>query len=217
MAPQERRAAVQEETVELLDPQRASEAFRNRARERGQLRRLTNEAQTRGYRTREEPEEFVGVRFRARASRDVEPTGPTGGAAVGEAVRTVEVEVVGHSISKGDAEGAVATATIRAGGNELTYDLLLEAPGGRFQEAREFTIVNDRVVPANSWWSAWTGCLQRSCISTCLTSLVVCSGTWAAYFWCVAAACGGCVLKCSACATCDCSWWCRWAAGCCDA
>jgi hypothetical protein len=33
----------------------------------------------------------------------------------------------------------------------------------------------------------------------------------------VAAACGGCWVWCAGCATCDCSWWCRWAtAGCCE-
>jgi hypothetical protein len=213
MQPQQRRAAVQEETTELLDPQRTAEAFRNRARDRAQLRRLVDEARTRGYSTREEPEEFFGVRFRSRASGDVEPSGPTRGAPV----RAVEFEIVGQSVSKGDAEGAVATAVVRAGGNELVYDLLLEAPGGRFREAREFTIANDQVVPTHSWWSAWTGCLGGNCASTCLGSLVTCAGTWAAYLWCVVAACGGCVLKCTACATCDCSWWCRWAAGCCDA
>jgi hypothetical protein len=213
MPSQDRRAAVQEEVTELLDPQRAADAFRGRSQARGQLRRLADEARARGYRAHDDQEEFLGVRLRSQATHDVEPTGPTRG----PAVRRVEFEIVGQSFSKDGAEGAVATGVVRAGGNEQAYDLLLEAPGGRFSEAREFTLVNDQIVPANSWWSAWTGCLRGSCASTCLTSLVTCTGTWAGYFWCVAATCGGCVLRCSACATCDCSWWCRWATGCCDA
>jgi hypothetical protein len=73
------------------------------------------------------------------------------------------------------------------------------------------------LVVANSWGSAWSGCLHSQCANTCLSSLTQCSfGSWAGYFWCVAARCGGCVLRCAACATCDCRWWCRWAVRCCD-
>ena len=213
MSPEARRAALVEETAELLDPKKAHEAFRSRARGRGQIRKLSDEAKARGFELHDVPEQSIGIRIKSHASDEVRSTGPTRG----QAVRTVEFELVGQSASKGDAEGAIATAVIRAGRNKHAYDLLLEAPGGDFQHAREFTVVDDKVVPANSWWSAWVGCLQRSCASTCLTSLWTCSGTWAAYFWCVAATCGGCVLRCSACASCDCSWWCRWASGCCDA
>ncbi len=208
-----RRAALVEDTTELLDPKRAHEAFRNRAKNRPQLQKLSDEAKNRGYRSQDTADQSIGIRMRSHASADINPTGP----ARGPGIRTVEFELVGQSVSKEGAEGAIATAVIKAGNNQLAYDILLEAPGGDFQHAREFTIVGDEVVPANSWWSAWRGCLTRTCASTCLTSLFTCSGTWAAYFWCVAATCGGCVLKCAGCASCDCSWWCRWAAGCCDA
>jgi hypothetical protein len=72
------------------------------------------------------------------------------------------------------------------------------------------------VIEAESWWSAFKACLHGRCGSTCLSALVSCSGTWAAYFWCLVAKCGGCVVKCAACSTCDCRWWCKWAVGCCD-
>jgi hypothetical protein len=135
----------------------------------------------------------------------------------GQPVRDVEFSLVGQSYSKADAEGAVVTLTIRAGGNYAQQSILVEQEvGGNYQQIRESVVENDQVVPADSWWSAWVGCLYRNCAWSCLQSLWSCSGTWAAYFWCVVAWCGGCVTKCAGCATCDCSWWCRWAVGCCD-
>jgi len=215
MADAERPAAIENETVELLDPKAAHDAYRARAKDRKEVGKLSDEVKQRGYSAKDEPEGAFGIRVKARATKDVRPTSAS--AAAGEAVRTVEFELLGLSASKSGAEAAVATCVVKAGRQELVYDFLLEAPGGDFSRAREWTILDGKVVEAHSWWSAWVGCLQRSCASTCLTSLFACTGTWAAYFWCVAAACGGCVLRCSACATCDCSWWCRWAAGCCDA
>ena len=207
--------AVENETVELLDPKAAHDAFRARAKERHQLGKLTDEVKARGYSPHDRPEETFGIRVKARATGDVRPPSPS--AAGAEAVRTIEFELVGQSASKSGAEAAVVTCVVKAGRNELVYDFLLEAPAGDFSRAREFAVQDDQVVMAHSWWSAWVGCLRRSCASACLSSLFACAGTWAAYFWCVAAACGGCVLRCAGCATCDCSWWCRWAAGCCDA
>jgi hypothetical protein len=212
----ERPVSVASEAVEVVDHKAAHDEFKKHVRERAGLRKLHEEAQRRGYQAQDRPEETFAVRVRSSASGDVLP--PRGGAAeaTAEPVREVEFELVGQSYSKQDAEGAVATCTVRAGKNEATYDLLLEAPGGNFQQARELTVEGDQVVDAHSWWSAWTGCLSRDCASTCLSSLTACTGTWTAYLWCVVAACGGCVLKCTGCATCDCSWWCRWAAGCCS-
>jgi hypothetical protein len=211
MAPQ-RPIAVASESLELLDHATAFDMARTRLAERPELRTLHDEARTRGFSVRDRPEDAFGIRVRSTATADVRP--PRG--EPGAPVRTVEFELAGQSFSRGDDEGALATAVVRGGRNELAYHFLLEAPGGNFQQAREFAVENDAVVEALSWWTAWTGCLSRDCASTCLGSLLSCAGTWAAYFWCVVAACGGCVLKCAGCATCDCGWWCRWAAGCCS-
>jgi|SRR5215207_267195 len=214
----ERPPAVENETVELLDSKAAHDAFRARAKDRREVGKLSDEAKQRGYTAEDTPEGAFGVRVKVRATKDVRPTSASAAAAAEkDAVRTVEFELLGQSASKSGGEAAVATCVVKSGRNELVYDFLLEAPDGDFRRAREYTLLDGELVEAHSWWSAWVGCLQRSCVSTCLTSLWACGGTWAAYFWCVAAACGGCVLRCSACATCDCSWWCRWAAGCCDA
>jgi hypothetical protein len=71
---------------------------------------------------------------------------------------------------------------------------------------------------AGTFWQRFVTCLRGGCAGTCLGSIGTCAGKgggWAAVLACIAVACGGCALRCSACAACDCSWWCRWAAGCC--
>lgn len=130
---------------------------------------------------------------------------------------TVDVRVQSYQKAGSKDKGAVGTVTVKSGVNTEVYQFALVAPKGNFAKAEEHTVdPNNNVKKANSWWSCWVACLRRRCITTCLTSLVTCGGTWAAYFWCVVAKCGGCVLGCSGCCGCDCSWWCRWAAGCCD-
>ena len=63
--------------------------------------------------------------------------------------------------------------------------------------------------------SRFTKCIRGSCASTCLGVLTTCIGAFPIYVKCVAVGCGGCTLKCSACAGCNCGRWCKWAAGCC--
>jgi hypothetical protein len=71
---------------------------------------------------------------------------------------------------------------------------------------------------AGTFWQRFVACLRGSCASGCLGAVATCAakgGGWAAFLACLAVTCGGCALKCSACAACDCTWWCKWAAGCC--
>lgn len=207
-----RDVSVVSQTAEIMDHKAAQDQFKAHLRDRPDLKKLQKEAERRGYKAQDRPEETFGIRLKAKASAGVRPIR----GATGAAVREVQFELAGQSVSKRGSEGAVVVCTIRAGDQEETYDMLLEAPGGNFQQAREYTVEKGRVVEAHSWWSAWVGCLHRDCASVCLNALSSCKGTWAAYFWCVVARCGGCVLKCAGCATCDCRWWCRWAVGCCS-
>jgi hypothetical protein len=202
------------ETTEVLDHPAAHKKFKENLGKRPGLKKLQDEAKKKGYSAKDTAEETFAFRATTRASGPVKAPERAGAAAA--AVQDVEVELVGQSMTKGRNQGAVVTCTVKAGANEETYDFLLEAPNGQFERATESTIVGNKVVAANSWWSAWVGCLRSRCASTCLSALWQCSGTWTAYFWCVVGRCGGCVLRCAACATCDCSWWCRWATGCCD-
>ncbi|WP_406860566.1 hypothetical protein ABZO31_08950 [Streptomyces sp. HUAS MG47] len=110
---------------------------------------------------------------------------------------------------------------------------VIEVPGTGFKkvdafvlEARDGDLLNAKelgVTPANvleerdGWWDALTGCLGRDCGGVCLSAALSCPKVnWAAFLICLAGRCGVCVVKCAACATCDCTWWCKWAAGCCD-
>jgi hypothetical protein len=207
-----RPVAVGSEMVELLDSDRALKAFKAHAK-RPEVGKLKEHVTKRGYVLLDKPEDAFSIKSTVKATGAVRPPAGTSG----KQIQTVEFELLGMSTIKDKKDhGAVASSIIRAGDNELVYDFVLEAPGMDFRKAKEFALHDGKVVDANSWWSAWVGCLRGRCASTCLTSLGACSGTWAAYFWCVAAACGGCVLRCAACAGCDCSWWCRWASGCCD-
>jgi hypothetical protein len=64
--------------------------------------------------------------------------------------------------------------------------------------------------------SRFIKCVTGGCASVCLGALTGCAGVFPVYLQCVVVACGGCAVKCGACAACDCSIWCRWAAGCCE-
>lgn len=112
---------------------------------------------------------------------------------------------------------AIGQVTVTAGDRSETYSFYLDAPEGNFEKAIEYRIDKKlKILQANSWWSCVKNYLKKKCIAVCVGALVSCSGTWAAYLGCVAAACGGCFVAASACCGCDCSWWCKWAAGCCD-
>jgi hypothetical protein len=132
-------------------------------------------------------------------------------------VATFEVYIQSYTKTGSKDVAAVGVAMVKSGKNSSTYQFSLMAPGGDFENAIEHRVdKSNRVLKANSWFTRWRSCLRSRCIATCLGALTTCSGTWAAYFWCVVAACGGCVLRCAGCASCNCSFWCRWAVGCCD-
>jgi hypothetical protein len=122
-----------------------------------------------------------------------------------------------HDYSKPGSKDAAAIGqlTLTVGERSETYTFALEAPGGKFDEATEYKVDSKlNVLKAHSWWRCFRGKLL-GCGGACAGALVTCSGTWSAYLGCVALACGGCFAKASLCCGCNCSWWCRWAVGCC--
>jgi hypothetical protein len=213
--PRRARQVLGAETIEFLDPEVVQRELTRIAGVRPELQRLTEATGARGYVALDAPDAVSGFRYSARANRDISAPPEFGEVAP---VTDVQVEFWVRSLTKpGSADqAAVITATISAGINSTTYDTFLEAPGGNFNQANEFLIQDNRLVEAESWWSALVNCLSGSCATICLGALVTCGGAWAAYLLCVLVACGGCGTKCAACATCDCTWWCRWAVGCCD-
>lgn len=202
------------ERIEILDDQAVSQGLQKQmAAPKGKLKKLDDEAKKRGYKKATGPRAEFGLRHTFKAGKPVPPPAGT----PGQPVQEVEVEISLSTLEKPNSEDQAAIGTVRvtAGKNTEEYDMLLEALDGDFEDVRESKVENDKVVPANSWWTAARSCVIGKCGSVCIGALTVCRGTWAAYLLCVAAACGGCWVRCSACATCNCRWWCKWAAGCC--
>ncbi|MGD1219958.1 hypothetical protein AB9Q10_16180 [Streptomyces krungchingensis] len=109
---------------------------------------------------------------------------------------------------------------------------IIEVPGTDYKHVDVFVLeATDDLLQANElavtstgsleerdgWWDRVVRCLGRDCGGVCLGAALRCPKVnWAAFLVCLAGTCGVCVIKCGACATCDCSWWCKWAAGCCE-
>jgi len=70
-------------------------------------------------------------------------------------------------------------------------------------------------IEERSLLSRFTKCIRNGCSSACLGSITACAGVFPVYLKCVIVKCGGCAVKCGACAACNCSFWCKWATGCC--
>ncbi|GAA2603448.1 hypothetical protein [Streptomyces tubercidicus] len=124
-----------------------------------------------------------------------------------------------NAYSAGTDQLAVGAVIVRANGGEYEniYALTLEAPNQNYTAVTETTVQGGTLRVVDGWWDALTGCLGRDCGSVCLGAAISCPKVnWIAFLACLAGRCGGCIVKCAACATCDCSWWCKWAAGCCN-
>lgn len=115
---------------------------------------------------------------------------------------------------------AICQTTISAMNRSQTYSFYLLAPNGNFDAMEEYTIDNNlQVIKANSWWSCIQNYVRNRCGSTCTNALISCLfplPTIPGYIACIAIRCAGyCTVGSFACCSCNCSWWCRWAAGCC--
>ncbi|MDQ1350033.1 MAG: hypothetical protein QG657_334 [Acidobacteriota bacterium] len=115
---------------------------------------------------------------------------------------------------------AIGQVIVNAGDRSETYSFYLSAPNRNFEAMEEYTMDKKlRLSKANSWWSCVKSDIRKRCATTCLSSLITCApsaSTIVGYVACVAIQCGGCATKSIACCSCDCSWWCKWAVGCCD-
>ena len=117
--------------------------------------------------------------------------------------------------------GAIGSVTISSqgmgGGQSTTYDFVLIAPDGDFDNPIELMADDSgAVVEANSWYSCLWSRIRSKCAAPCISALYACGGTWAAYLACLGVSCGSCLSVQLACCSCDCSWWCKWGVGCCD-
>jgi hypothetical protein len=205
------------EQTEILDDAAVGQTLEAAlAQPAGKLKKLQDEAKKRGYREVKGAGGKAAVRDRVKSNKPVKPPAGQTGAPVSEVTFEMALQALDKPNSQDQA--AIALVTITAdNGDTQQYEMLLEAPGGDFAKARESMVERDQVVAANSWWTAARSCVLSRCTSVCIGALVTCTGTWAAYLLCLATRCGVCWARCAGCASCDCSWWCRWATGCCDA
>jgi len=126
--------------------------------------------------------------------------------------------------------GALVRITLEAEGQRETYTFNVVAVDGNFDNVVEYAAVETpggktatggihparlEMLKTNSWWSCVRGQIREHCSASCRNALTECHGGWASYIGCVAWRCGGCYVAKSACCTCNCKWWCKWATGCC--
>ena len=118
---------------------------------------------------------------------------------------------------KGNTSGALGIVSITDGKNEESYTFSLEKKGNNFNDVEEY-FVNEKleVVKANSWYTCLSKALQAKCGSTLgLKLLTTCwVSSWTSFLNCIKSTmCGAMSITCC---SCDCSFWCKYAAGCCD-
>jgi len=102
---------------------------------------------------------------------------------------------------------------------EERFEIVEVPSGGELEQGKvTLAIQNGQSVDfaAGNIFTRFVACVRKSCGSVCLGSLTACAGVFPVYLKCVAVACGGCALKCGACAACSCGFWCKWAVGCCN-
>ena len=120
--------------------------------------------------------------------------------------KTITLEVYLRDFSRPNSKdvSAIGQFKVSSGDRSEVYSFSLLAPKGDFEQAIEYTVdENLKILKADSWWRCVKKRLIRKCAGPCVTSIIACSGTWAAYIGCVALACGGCFTRISACCGCN--------------
>ncbi|MFI8265059.1 MULTISPECIES: hypothetical protein [unclassified Streptomyces] len=139
----------------------------------------------------------------------------------GTAVNKLTATIVAKTYEGTGSEQVAACATVLRGdpsGEEIVDAFVLVGQKGSLIDTAEELVAGEAgtLVPRDGWWDALTRCLG-GCGSTCLSAAVGCpKPSWQIFLICLAGRCGLCVVKCAACATCDCTWWCRIGVGCCN-
>jgi hypothetical protein len=200
------------EKIELIDSANVAPQLERLSRMRTGLGQVLRGAEESGFRAVDGSN--FGYRLTVEAAHDIMPPS---GVIAGPGVRSLTHEILLQGYARGDDQAAAGTATVTAGTYTSDYNLILEAPGGDANRMIERTVQGNELVLVDGWWDRFRGCLG-GCGGACLAALGGCIGSGAlpAILACLAIRCGGCAVKCAACATCDCSWWCKWAAGCCE-
>ncbi|MFF9158403.1 hypothetical protein ACF1AB_39965 [Streptomyces sp. NPDC014846] len=213
--------AVKESTFEIHNHQAAADEWRRLAGHESSLDRLISALPSRLRLAKGAPlpeGETVGFTSTTTLSS---PMDPPEGVTTREQVEKVNNSFFARTFTGENGEQMAACATVIEvpGTSYKQVDaFVLEAHNGDLLDAKELVPTSSSVLEErDGWWDALTGCLGRDCGGVCLSAAMSCPKVnWAAFLICLAGRCGVCVVKCAACATCNCSWWCKWAAGCCD-
>jgi hypothetical protein len=116
--------------------------------------------------------------------------------ATGEPVRgrqpSAQVEVFPYA-KEGSSDSA-GLVNVSEGSNK--YYALLVAENGDFENATEWTVRNNEVVKAHSWWRCVLAKLSKECGTPCGGAVVSCvKSDWRAYLLCLAGKCGPCFIQ----------------------
>lgn len=134
---------------------------------------------------------------------------------------SVTISIQNYSKSNSKDSAALVQIRFSVGDRSQVYSCSLIARSGDFQNMEEYKVDNNLgIVKASSWWSCVQNYIRTRCAAACWNAFATCANVSSVldFVKCVvrAAGCGACPLASMACCGCDCSWWCRWAAGCCN-
>lgn len=202
------------ERIELIDSANVASELERLSPMRPGLDHVLRGAQEFRFSAVDTPDSYFGYRVTLDAASEVMPPDD---AVPGPGVSSLTHEILLQGFSRGEDQAAAGTVTVTAGPYTSDYSLLLEAPRGDINRMIERTVRGTELVLVDGWWDRFRRCLG-TCGGPCLAALGTCivAGALPAILACLAVSCGGCAARCSACATCNCRWWCRWAVGCCE-
>jgi len=213
------RSPIAIDSVEVLDSRRVLEDFRGRLQTRAPLKRLNEEARRRGYELINAPEQAVGYRQIVQGTKEIRATQLIAGEP--RVVSKVQFEIIGHSYARvaSQDQGAVVSTTITTGEGAVTYDFLLDAPGGNFDKASEWVIAPTASLgaeapaaerPAGAYIDMPSGAMEMGGAAIVSGDVIEAESWWSAFRTCLTHRCGSACL--SALVTCSGTWaayfWC---------
>jgi hypothetical protein len=159
----------------------------------------------------------IGLRGDWVLDREVHPEG---GRENDLGVSQIKSGLIVNSITYDNKIVAMCASVIRGdpAGLEKVDAFSLQTSSENFlDDVREHSISHGQLQErSGGFWDLLLDCLADKCGQTCLSAAIGCSkGSWAEFLACLAGRCGLCVVKCHACAGCQCSYWCVPVADCC--
>jgi hypothetical protein len=205
--PQGEEPGVKVLSSQVLEKTQAAKRFAVLSNSDQELQALSKHLAEQGYEAQTKPENYFGWDL-AYQRKDGE---------------TAKVALLVQDYAKKGSKdpAAIGTISIAAGNRSDTYSFSVIAPEGNYEKAIEYKVDREslKVEGANSFWSCFVNRVSSQCAGVCVGALGTClatsGGSWVSYLGCLASRCGLCAARAFACCLCNCSWWCKWAVGCC--